>query len=260
MIPDWMQETETFEFHDEKKSLLDRNKRGIRSLLERLQRENRDKEVSALHPGVQLGNTLVIIIALCLSNSLLNVTIIAIYECLFLVMLRGDTIWKILKMTAFFTLLNLLFCLPTLFFGQLSVMFIVKNVFIFLAINMYMETTTFYSFLTALRKFHLPNMIIFQLDILIRYLHVLGQLLLEMMDAVEARAVGDKSLNRSLIASLFGNLYLKMRIYGLELFNAMEARGFTGEYEVPTRRFQSKDRLLLGAQFCLIMLLVMGGI
>ena len=176
MIPDWMTETEIFEFHDEKKSLLDRNKRGIRKLLERLQCENRDKEVSALHPGVQLGNTLVMIVALCLSHSLLNVIIIAVYEGLFLVMLRGDTIWKILKMIAFFTLLNVLFCLPTLFFGQLNLMFIIKNMFIFLAINMYMETTTFYSFLTALRKFHLPNMMIFQLDILIRYLHVLGQL------------------------------------------------------------------------------------
>lgn len=259
MIPGWMQQSETRTFKNEKKSLLDRNKSVIRTLLSKLQNENHDKELLSLHPGVQLCNTLVVILALCLSKTTLDVTIIAIYEGLFLVLLRGDTIFKILKLTAGFTLLNILFCLPTLLFSQLNPLFIIKNMFIFLAINMYMETTTFYDFLTALRKFHLPSMLIFQLDILIRYLHVLGQLLFDMLNAIEARAVGDKSLNRVLISSLFGNLYLKMRAYGLELFNAMEARCFTGEYEIPTRKFQAKDWALLGLQGCLLMILLVGG-
>lgn len=259
MIPEWMKQDETeLVFENEKHALLDQNKAVIRHLLAKLQEEHH-KEIVSLHPGVQLCNTLLVIFALCLSHTSLNILIIAIYEGIFLVLLRGDTIAKILKLTAGFTLLNIFFCLPMIFFSRINVLFIIKNMLIFLALNMYMETTTFYDFLIALRKFHVPNFIIFQLDILIRYLHLLGQLLLDMMTAIEARSVGSKSLNRSLISSLFGNLYLKMRVYGLELFNAMEARAFTGEYEVPTRQFQTKDRLLLGVQLGLVLILVIGG-
>lgn len=259
MIPEWMQREERFTVVDEKKSWLDQNKSIINRLLKKLQREHEDKEVFSIHPGIQLCNTLLIILALCLSKTMLNIIIIAIYEGVFLVLLRGDTIAKILKLTAGFTLLNMFFCFPMIFLSRINLLFIIKNMFIFLAINMYMETTTFYDFLIALRKFHVPNFIIFQLDILIRYLHLLGQLLYDMMLAIEVRAVGNKGLNRSLISSLFGNLYLKMRIYGMELFNAMEARAFTGEYEIPTKQFQPSDCLLIGMQLGLICILVIGG-
>ncbi len=110
----------------------------------------------------------------------------------------------------------------------------------------YRLTTPFQDLLAGLKALHCPDLLIMTLAIAITYLRMLGQHLLLTMEALELRTVAPTAHPYRLIGALFGNLYLKSYTYALELYAAMEARGFNGHYVRSTgRRTHWRDYLAL---------------
>jgi cobalt/nickel transport system permease protein len=75
-------------------------------------------------------------------------------------------------------------------------------------------------------------MMVFILDITIRYVVMLGEFLLESLRALRLRSVGKNSRKYASVSGLAGPVFLKSRRMAVETHGAMACRGFTGEYRV----------------------------
>lgn len=114
--------------------------------------------------------------------------------------------------------LNIILYSPALIMGNGNWFFLLKMIFIFITLVIYASTTSVYDFLTALKQLHVPNFIIFQIDIFVKHLHVLENFLLQMIKAIEVRSVGPDKGQYKMFGVIFGNLYLEMVKFGKELY------------------------------------------
>ncbi|MFC6180783.1 energy-coupling factor transporter transmembrane component T [Lactiplantibacillus daowaiensis] len=145
--------------------------------------------------------------------------------------------------------------------GPATVVFFGVKTSLMLANAQYFRlTTTFQDVLAGLKAWHCPNVLIMTLAIAMIYLRMLGQHLLLTTEALDLRLVAPTRHPYRLIGALFGNLYLKSYAYALELYAAMEARGFNGHYAKPVGTASHwRDYLSLSPVLILMGLLLFGG-
>ena len=119
-----------------------------------------------------------------------------------------------------------------------------------------MATTTLDSLCCALRKLHVPSLLVTLLLLTFRYVSLLIEQVSVMTEAYHLRAPGQKGLHISAWGSFLGQLLLRTMDRAGELYDSMQLRGFTGEfpYAAPPR-FSGKDAavLILGAAVLLFL-------
>lgn len=246
-LSDWMVDQVEYEPRV-KKSGLFKNKKVLTDLLNKLQVESKVATKHRFHPIVYLTNTIMVTFILCYSYNPLVIWLVGLYESIILLKHKNKVVVKIIKRTAMLLVLNLILYTPALVMGTGNWYFLLKMGFVFMALLTYATTTSVYDFLTALKQLHVPNFIIFQIDIFVKYLHVLGNHLLQMIRAIEARSVGTDKGQFKMFGVIFGNLYLEMVKLGKELYNALEARAFTGKYEYMVHKLNWIDYGLIGLE------------
>lgn len=256
MIPDWLAKQENYQPQSQRRSGLLSNEKILINLLNKLHQEGTTTHKHRFHPVVYLINVIMISLILCWTNNRLTVWLVGLYEAMLLLRLNGKTIIKILRRSLNIFILNLILYCPAFFLGTGSVFFLIKIGLVFIGIMTYATTTPIYDFLTALKQLHVPNFIIFQIDIFVKHLHVLGDFLLQTLQAIEARSVGNNSVHNHMFGVIFGNLYLEMVKYGKELYNALIARAFTGNYNYMRHKLNKKDYVLIGSELVFSILLM----
>jgi cobalt/nickel transport system permease protein len=88
---------------------------------------------------------------------------------------------------------------------------------------------------------------IFTLDITIKYIAILGDCCLAVLEALRLRSVGRNHRKGKSASGVLGVTFLKSRQMADDMHQAMVCRGFDGTYHQPYRmRLQAKDYLLLG--------------
>ena len=111
-----------------------------------------------------------------------------------------------------------------------------KGVFCLMASFLLMATTPIDSLCAALRKLHVPGMIVTLLLLTYRYVGVMTEELAVMTDAYHLRAPGQKGIHISAWGSFLGQLLLRSMDRAEDLYESMQLRGFHGEFyyaEVP---------------------------
>lgn len=117
-----------------------------------------------------------------------------------------------------------------------------KGVFSLMASFLLIATTSIDALCAALRKLHLPSMILTLLLLTYRYISVMLEEVSVMAQAYRLRAPGQKGLHFSAWGSFLGQLLLRTMDRAQELYGSMELRGFHGEFyyaDVPKCRFSS---------------------
>lgn len=254
-LSDWMTVKDEYQPEIKKSGLL-KNKKIISNLLAKLQVESKVSKEHKFHPIVYLTNVIMISFILCSSYNPLVIWLTGLYEGILLIRQNSHTIVKILKRCLGLLALNVILYSPALIMGNGNWLFLVKMFFVFIALITYATTTSVYDFLTALKQLHVPNFIIFQVDIFVKHLHVLGNFLLQMLQAIEARSVGPDKDQHKMFGVIFGNLYLEMVKFGKELYNALEARAFTGKYEYMIHKLNAVDYSLIGCQIVALVIAI----
>jgi cobalt/nickel transport system permease protein len=112
------------------------------------------------------------------------------------------------------------------------------------------STTRFDHLLLALRKFHLPRILILQLYFLYRYLFELIEQGEEILRARRARQVGHLSIRRRIKSSagMVGVLFARSYESSIKIFQAMQARLYDGQ--LPTSQALQFTRYDLVAGLC----------
>ena len=105
-----------------------------------------------------------------------------------------------------------------------------KGVFSLMASFLLIATTSMDSICAALRKLHVPGILVTLLLLTYRYIGVLMEQVAVMTDAYRLRAPGQKGLHISAWGSFLGQLLLRSMDRAEELYGSMQLRGFRGEY------------------------------
>jgi len=105
-----------------------------------------------------------------------------------------------------------------------------KGVFCLMASFLLIATTPMDSICAALRKLHVPSMLVTLLLLTYRYIGVLTQEAAVMSDAYALRAPGQKGIHFSAWGSFTGQLLLRSMDRAEDLYTSMQIRGYHGEF------------------------------
>ena len=105
-----------------------------------------------------------------------------------------------------------------------------KGVFSLMASFLLIATTSIDSLCAALRKLHVPGLLVTLLLLTYRYISVMIAEVAVMTDAYHLRAPGQKGIHISVWGSFLGQLLLRSMDRAEELYQSMQLRGFCGEF------------------------------
>lgn len=111
-------------------------------------------------------------------------------------------------------------------------------------------TTPWTGLLKALRALYVPRVIILILEVTFRYIFLLVRVAVETLEARELRMVGPLSQreNRAFFAAILGTIVSKSYVLNEAVYEAMRARGYTGEPRVMNRfRLRALDWVWIAA-------------
>lgn len=143
---------------------------------------------------------------------------------------------------------------PLLYLGNVAVSggvvsmltLMLKGVLCLMASFLLMATTPIDSLCAALRRLHVPAMLVTLLLLTYRYVGVMTEELAIMTDAYHLRAPGQKGIHISAWGSFLGQLLLRSMDRAQELYSSMMLRGYHEHFhyaDIP--RFSLRDGLYL---------------
>ncbi len=131
-----------------------------------------------------------------------------------------------------------------------------KGVFCLMASFLLMATTPIDSLCAALRKLHVPGLLVTLLLLTYRYVGVMTEELAVMTDAYHLRAPGQKGIHVSAWGSFLGQLLLRSMDRAQELYASMLLRGYHDHFHYAgIRPFRLPDGLYLVGSILAFLLL-----
>lgn len=131
-----------------------------------------------------------------------------------------------------------------------------KGVFCLMASFLLMATTKIDNLCAALRKLHIPSMIVSLLLLTYRYVGVMTEELAVMTDAYHLRAPNQKGIHVSAWGSFLGQLLLRSMDRAQEIYSAMLLRGYHEHFHYSeNRRFNVHDAIFLVSSIAIFILL-----
>lgn len=260
-LPNWLQQPASTQTQATKVSFLQRNQRHLRGLLARLAQPAPVIKNPRWHlaPQINLIRLLLLVLLIALINNVTLLWCLALILGFQLLLLPPAQLRRFVRSWILSSLVALIFVLPSYWLtGPATLVFFGLKTSLMLANAQYYRLTTpFQDLLTGLKALHCPDILIMTLAIAITYLRMLGQHLLLTTEALELRTVAPTKHPYRLIGAMFGNLYLKSYTYALELYAAMEARGFNGHYVKPaTVHGRWRDYLSLSPDMIVLILFI----
>lgn len=136
-----------------------------------------------------------------------------------------------------------------------------KGVFCLMVSFLLMATTKIDSLCAALRKLHVPAMMVSLLQLTYRYVGVMTEELAVMTDAYHLRAPGQKGIHISAWGSFLGQLLLRSMDRAQELYASMLLRGYHDHFHyADIERFKLRDALFMAGCILFFIILRYGNI
>lgn len=242
-MPEWLLKSENYDPPADKDGFLSKSILSFLKLISRIHGQNRIEEDKLfVSPFSKLLFTLLYIVLVSSSQHFTYVYIMLTYMMLVLCLLPGKDIIKVLRWSLIAALITFIILLPSALSGnRYSITMIPVKVFASVtAVNILSVSTRWDRVIGALKRFFLPDIFIFIIDITLKYILMLGEFTLEMLYALKLRSVGKNRKKYGSLGGIAGTLFVKSREMSEEMSGAMECRGFTGEY-----RYYDKFRISL---------------
>jgi cobalt/nickel transport system permease protein len=191
-----------------------------------------------LRPEVKLASTFLIILLVSLSRSALFLEAAAAFELGCLCLFRGAVIARVLRKVLAAGFFAVAIFLPALLWGRGAGVLVLcaKVLLAMLAAAIFSAATPWTSVTEAFSKLRVPDVFVMTFDMTIKYISLLGGLVLNMLYALKLRSVGRDDRKMRSLAGIAGTLFLKSRDAALTQYQAMECRCFSGTYRI-TQRF-----------------------
>lgn len=235
MIPDWMKQKDTYEpVKGSDNPFLKKTIVKIAYVLSSVKQEKPSTIGFFLPVLVKLLLNIVAIIILSASQNLITIMLFFAIAQSFLALYPASFILKVLKLALLTSSLTLILFIPSMIMnpeGMFNNLIVVVKVFITLElVHIFGGTTKWNDVTVALRRLHIPGIFIFTLDITLKYIVLLGNLLLNMLVAVKLRSVGKNNKKYQSLGGALGATFVKSMEMSQEMYEAMRCRGFTDDY------------------------------
>jgi cobalt/nickel transport system permease protein len=190
-----------------------------------------------MHPSLRLLSSFLLILFVSLSRSIYFLAIVGTYELVIMCLMSGPKIAKVLKTSFVASLFAFVIFLPSALWGNWpGVLAVAAKVLLSVAAAALVSATAPWSEISrALSSIRIPDIFILVLDLAIKYISLLGGLVLDMLYALKLRSVGHNTDKTASLSGVAGTVFLKSKEAADEMYAAMECRGFSGTYRVAVR-------------------------
>ena len=157
--------------------------------------------------------------------------IVLVYLCTW----PARDIWGIIKPALAAGVLAFILFIPAMIInpgGISNNIFVVAKVILsVMMLNIFNHTSQWNHITSALRSLHIPGIFIFTLDITLKYIVLLGNLICGLLTSMQLRYVGKNDKKHSSIGGVMGVTFIRGAEMNKEMYEAMRCRGFTDDYK-----------------------------
>ncbi len=238
-IPAWLTENDNYIPLKDKDTFVNKSILSVFKLLSRIRMQDQNQiATDSIHVILKVLMTFLLIVLVSVTRSFVFVIIVNVYLLVRLSLINANQMMQILKLSFGVTLFTAFIMLPAAITGNTYsyVMLTSKVAANITSIGLLSHLSKWYDLTGALKRFHIPDIFIMVLDITIKYLYLLGEFSLNLLYALKLRSVGKNNKKYHTLGGIAGNMFLQSRELAQEMHQAMECRGFSGEYRVPSKR------------------------
>lgn len=238
ILPEWLLAEENYVPLKDRDGFLQKTTVSVLTVLSKVKWEKEYVNYSKTAPALRIASVVFVIILMSLSKNLMFPIVVITGLLVRLAMLTGTQIRRILKTTGSAVLLSVLVLAPAAIFGAWHSLFYitVKVAGSVTLLGVLADTMPWNQMTSGLRLFHIPDIMIFTLDITLKYIMLLGEICFQMLQALKVRLIGKNPQKSKALSGIFGVTFLKSRELSEEMYQAMECRGFDGKYVILKRR------------------------
>jgi cobalt/nickel transport system permease protein len=231
-LPFWLEMEESYLPPSDKDTFINKSIYAFLHILSRMKAQGSREKMFGISVSLQLVCVLMLILLIAISHKYIFVFIANIYILLLLSLMNGEEIIKILKVNFIVVLFSGVVLLPSVFLGNhYSIVIISAKIFATVtAVNILSHSAPWHELTGSMKRFYIPDMFIFVLDITLKYIYLLGEFSLSMLYALKIRSIGKNKDKHSALSGIAGTIFLRSVEMSQEMYSAMECRGFTGKY------------------------------
>lgn len=247
-MPEWLQHPESYAPPEDKDSFVNKSILSFIGLIAHIKAQDCKPDIFKVNAFFRVLFTLMLVVFVSLSKSFAFIYPIIAYLLVLLSCMPGKDIIKILRNGLVVMLFTGVILLPTIFYGNTYSIIIIpiKVLVSLIAVSILSYATRWDHITVALKRFRLPDLFIFVLDITLKYIVMLGEFAVELLYALKLRSVGRNKQKYGSLSGVAGTLFIKSRDMAEDMYAAMECRGFTGEYNIYQKfTFRPADLLYL---------------
>jgi cobalt/nickel transport system permease protein len=239
-LPDWILRSEEYAPRADADGFIDKSILSVLGVLAKIRNRAGDRKEDrgpAVHPAVKLALSLLLILLVSLSRSIYFLAIVGTYELAVICLMSGAKIARVLKTSLIASVFAFIIFLPSALWGNWpGVLMVSSKVLLSVALASLISATAGWTAISrALSSFRVPDIFILVLDLAIKYISLLGGLVLDMLYALKLRSVGRNRDKTASLSGIAGTVFLKSKDAAEEMYAAMECRGFVGTYRTILR-------------------------
>lgn len=234
MLPEWMRETDHYVPPKDGGTFVVKTIQTIGKIMSRLKIQAGHEKKRHLPVLVKLfAMVLLIIVTSACQNRVVLLGIAAVllgYLCAW----PAKDLWGILKAPMAAAAFTFVMFVPAMLISPAGIpnnLIVVGKVFLCVTMVTIFNHTTQWNHVTlALRKIHVPGIFVFTLDITLKYIVLLGNLMQDLLTSMQLRAVGKHNRKYSSIGGVMGVTFIRGTEMNEQMYEAMRCRGFTDDY------------------------------
>ena len=233
-LPDWMWEQEAYEPVGGGNRFILQTLKSLGGVMARIRFQEGHEKKHSLPALVKLLLLLALLILLSVSRQPFVLLALTAVVLLYLATWPGKDIVSILKAPVFAGALAFILFIPAMLLKPSGIgnqiLVTGKIVLSVLMVNLYHHTTQWNHVTQALRRLHLPGILIFTFDMTLKYIVLLGRLMEQLLTALRLRSVGRSDRKYDSVGGVMGVTFLISTELSREMADAMRCRGFTDDY------------------------------
>lgn len=242
-IPQWLRSNEDYKPKRDNVAFIDKSMKATLGLMSSFNLNSKSYKAKEANTSLRLFGILLLVILTAVSHNYAFILFMIALAVVRVATLDGERIRALLKVLLPAIIISTLVLLPSIFLGNPKTpLLVISRILVSVSLVLSLSLTTSFNEITrSLKAFHVPNIIIFILDLTIKYIILLVEICEQMLIALKIRSVGKGKDKASSASGILGTIFLKANDSAELTAQAMECRGFNGQY-VP--RKQTKIKLI----------------
>ena len=235
MIPEWMKKTEDYVPPADGGAFYYKTLRSLGRIMSRLRFESGREGRFSLPAGVKLLLMFALIILVSVTQKDLVIMAVGAVALVRLALMPAEDIGAVVKAVLVAMIMAAVIFAPAVIMDPArlwnSLRVVLKILISVTLVGIFNRTTQWNHLTAALRKAHIPGTVIFIIDITFRYIVLLGNLMQDLLTAVSLRSIGRNDKKYNSVGGVMGVTFLRGTEMNKEMYEAMQCRGFTDDYE-----------------------------